>query len=66
MKLTYEIDSVNVNDEIKARYIEAEVKNMSPKILPKVIDQHRLRYPNEEIIRVFLKSITYTEEEIIQ
>ena len=63
MKLTYEIDSVNVNAEIKMRYIEAEVKEMSPKILPKIVEQHRLRFPNEEIIRVFLKSITFTMEE---
>ncbi len=66
MKVTYEVNSVNVNAEIKTRYIEAEVKEMSPKILPKIVEQHRLRFPDEEIIRVFLKSLTFTEEEIIQ
>ena len=66
MKVTYEVNSVNVNAEIKTRYIEAEVKEMSPKILPKIVEQHRLRFPDEEIIRVFLKSLTFTEEEIMQ
>lgn len=57
MKLIYEVDSINTIGEMKMRTIDVEVLTMSSKIFPQVVEQFRIKYPNEEIIRVFLDSI---------